>query len=228
MRALPLVVVVVAIPAFAHIELESPAVRYSNTPSEQNKSCPCGAGNGDERCGSGPTSDPNRNDAAVTTFTAGETITVSWLETVGHSGRFRVAFDAAGADLEDFNANILADIADPAGSTGNLAGNLWAVDVTLPSEPCDNCTLQLVQVMSGNTADTVDDPTGVATYFQCADLVLLAEGEGEPAEGEGEGEGEGEDDPPPERSGCGAVDANAKAALPWLLAPLLWRRRRSA
>jgi hypothetical protein len=223
MRAL-FVSLVVAVPALAHIELEAPEVRYSNSPREVNKSCPCGDGGGDQRCTNGATSDPNRNEDAVTTFTAGETITVSWIETIGHDGRYRVAFDDVGADLEDFNANILADIADPAGSNGNIAGNRWAVEVTLPSEPCDNCTLQLLQIMNGNTVDAVDDPTGANTYFQCADIVLLAEGEGEGEEGEGEGEeGEGEGDPPAEQPrGCGA----GGAVFPGLLLPLIWSRRR--
>ena len=185
-----------SVPAAAHITLKVPTVRYSNSPSEQNKSCPCGAGAGNRLCTNGVTSDPNRARDRVTTYTAGETVTLFWDETVGHGGRYRVAFDADGADLADFNDHILLDIADPAGGSGNLGtGNGWAVSVTLPNTPCDNCTLQLLQVMNGNTVDRVPDPTNKSTYFQCADIRIVAGGEGE-GEGEGEsengGEGEGE------------------------------------
>ncbi len=213
----PLILFLLALPAAAHIELEAPAPRYTNTPDEQNKSCPCGAGNGNQTCTNATTSDANRNVDAVTTFGAGETVTVTWLETIGHDGRFRVAFDDDGADLDDFNANILSDIADPAGNVGNVAGNRWAVEVTLPDQPCTNCTLQLLQVMNGNTVDDVADPTGAATYFQCADIVIT----GDAAEGEGEGECEGEGEEQPR--GCGAVGTG----LPWIVLPWLRRSRRA-
>jgi hypothetical protein len=192
----------------AHIELDSPTVRYSNGTSvstEVNKHCPCGGGAGTSTCSGAVTSDPNRSATRVTTFAPGETIVVEWRETIGHTGRYRIAFDPDGADLADFNQNILLDIADPSGSEGNTGnGNRWRAEVTLPSTPCTNCTLQLLQIMNGNTSQPVADPTGMSSYFQCADIVIRApgegegEGEGEPGEGEGEGggetgEGEGED-----------------------------------
>ena len=113
---LPFIFLTCATSVWAHIDLDAPEVRYSNRPSEQNKSCPCGAGGGNQTCTNATTSDPRRNFDAVTTFAPGETVTVAWSETVGHTGRFRVAFDDDGADLADFNAHILADIADPVGS----------------------------------------------------------------------------------------------------------------
>jgi uncharacterized protein (TIGR03382 family) len=127
----------------------------------------------------------------------------------------RIAFDPDGADLTAFNAHILVDIADPSGSAGKnctvgssptdvtcsaSGSSTWSATFTMPNTPCSNCTLQVIQDMSGDTTDAVTDPTGDATYFQCADIILTGaggegEGEGEGAAGEGEGEaGEGEGD----------------------------------
>ncbi len=153
--------------ALAHIELVQPQPRYANTLGEVNKNCPCGGGGGGQTCTAGVTSDPNRDESRATAVAPGSTITVKWKETIDHTGRFRIAFDDDGADLADFNANILADIADPANTTGDKSA-----EVTLPSTPCDNCTLQLIQDMNGDDVDAVADPTGDPTYFQCADLVL--------------------------------------------------------
>lgn len=164
--------------AFAHIELQAPMNRYSDIKSGDNKSCPCGSGTTNRSCAKpDERSDPNRSADRATTFAPGETITVQFDEYVAHAGRFRIAFDPDGADLNEFNQNILLDVPDPAGNTGNIGqGSLWQFQVTLPDMTCDNCTLQLIQVMDGNTTDPVPDPVlRGGTYFQCADIVL-AEG----------------------------------------------------
>jgi len=162
------------------------------------------------RCENGVQSDPNRS-SNVTTYAAGQTITVEFDEYIGHTGRIRVAFDPDGADLADFNAHVLADIPDPSGDGGRKT-----IQVTLPDTPCARCTLQLIQVMNGNTRDPIANPTGASTYYDCADIVLtgisagegegeaegdegeapVGEGEGEPEAPVGEGEGEGEPAPP--------------------------------
>jgi hypothetical protein len=162
--------------ALAHVALEEPPPRYPSDGSSDNKSCPCGVGPNDSLC-SDPNelSDPNRS-TTVTPYAAGESITVRAHEAVGHSGRWRIAFDPDGADLADFNANILLDVADPAGSEGNVGqGDLWEFPITLPNTPCTNCTLQIIQVMNGNTTDLVPDPTGQSSYYQCADIALTGE-----------------------------------------------------
>ena len=167
--------------ALAHMAIEEPAPRYPSDGSTANKACPCGVGDSNRFCDDpNDRSDPDRS-TDVTTYTAGDTITMTWRETIGHAGRWRVAFDADGADMTDFNGTILLDIPDPAGTAGNTGnGNLWEVQVTLPDLPCDNCTLQLVQMMDGNTVDPVADPIGRSSYYQCADIVLLSDTE-EPA-----------------------------------------------
>jgi hypothetical protein len=168
------VLLTLVLPALAHVGMEDPPPRYPSDGYYNNKSCPCGSGTNDTYCSdSTATSDPNRS-TTITQYDAGATITISAHEVIGHSGRWRVAFDPDGADLADFNANILLDIEDPPGGDGNTgSGDLWEFVVTLPSEPCSNCTLQLIQVMNGNTVDPVPDPTGHSTYYQCADIELL-------------------------------------------------------
>ncbi|MEZ4322355.1 MAG: SCE4755 family polysaccharide monooxygenase-like protein [Myxococcota bacterium] len=162
--------------ALAHTALEYPQPRYPSDGNSANKACPCGVGESNRLCNvPSDRSDPDRDDSRATTFQAGQTITLEFYETIGHAGRYRIAFDPDGADMDDFNANILLDVADPPGNAGNTGeGSRWAFEVTLPSTPCTNCTLQLVQMMDGNTADPVADPIGRSSYYQCADLVLTA------------------------------------------------------
>lgn len=168
-----MLLLLLGVPALAHVGLEDPPPRYPTDGYSENKACPCGVGPNDQYC-SDPNnrSDPNRS-TDVTSYAAGETITIQAHEVIGHSGRWRVAFDSDGADLTDFNANILLDIPDPSGNDGNVGqGDLWEFVVTLPNTPCTNCTLQLIQVMNGNTVDPVPDPVGESSYYQCADLEL--------------------------------------------------------
>lgn len=157
--------------------------RYSDIKSGDNKACPCGSGSSNRRC-SVPSelSDPERSTDRISTFAPGDTITVRFDEYVGHSGRYRVAFDPDGADLDDFNETILLDEPDPEGKAGNVgSGSIWEFQVTLPNMTCDNCSLQLIQVMDGNTEDEVLNPVDRgSTYFQCADIRLVA---GTPAGG---------------------------------------------
>jgi hypothetical protein len=58
------------------------------------------------------------------------------------------------------------------------ASKTWTYEVTLPNVECDNCTLQIIQVMEDNAFHGDYDPTpGVGIediYHQCIDLVLKA------------------------------------------------------
>jgi hypothetical protein len=154
--------------AFAHVRLDAPTPRYPEVQGEPDmdiKEGPCGREN-DSR-----TTDESR----VTTFEAGSTITVEWRETIPHTGWFRIAFDEDGQD--GFPASpttggppssssatypILKD-GIPSGGMRNMA---YSTEITLPSTPCDNCTLQLIQVMT----DRPNNPP----YFTCADIILTA------------------------------------------------------
>lgn len=142
--------------ASAHIRLMSPAPRYLD-----QKSGPCGRALNDVRGGT------------VTTFQPGETITVRWQETIGHPGHFRISFDADGQDdfidpasYTDFYTNdsvLLDDIPDQTGT------QIYQLEITLPDIECENCTLQVVQVMTDKPPYTVG---GNDLYYQCADLIL--------------------------------------------------------
>jgi hypothetical protein len=136
-----------ATPVSAHVLLEEPLRRYDDM-----KGGPCGRGDGED----GRTSHFAR-------YQPGETITVRWTETIDHVGSFWVAFDDDGADQVDFDANVLHTESDPR----NESGQAWQAEVILPDVDCNNCTLQLRQVMT-----TSENPSPNEIYFQCADLVL--------------------------------------------------------
>lgn len=197
--------------ALAHVGLEEPPPRYPSDGMDANKDCPCGVGDNGRLCDvPGDRSDPDRSDD-VSVYAPGETITMVWREAIGHAGRWRVAFDPDGADMRDFNNHILLDIPDPDGDAGNVGqGNLWQVEVTLPNETCDNCTLQLVQMMDGDTSTPVGNPIGRSSYYQCADIVIT----GAPAAYTDK-----------DRA-CGCRAAPGPVGAAWLLPLLLaWRRR---
>lgn len=143
--------------AHAHLDLLTPTPRTKSL-----KQGPCGAGPGDPR---GPT---------VATFKPGEKIMLTWNEYVDHPGHFRVAFDDDGQDIfvdpEGFD--------DVSGGPGVLLdgiadknGGDYAIEVTLPNIECDNCVLQVIQVMS----DKPPYGDGNDMYYQCADIALEGE-----------------------------------------------------
>jgi hypothetical protein len=164
----------VAPSAGAHIELIDPPPRYVLADGSDNgiKSCPCGLGGSNRVCNvAADGSDPDRSER-VSRFEAGSTITIRFQEFVNHAGRFRVAFDPDGADLADFNSNILEDVQDPS----NASGMMWEIPITLPNMTCDNCTLQLVQAMEVDQNTEIADPAPISSYYACADIQLVAPG----------------------------------------------------
>jgi hypothetical protein len=203
--------------ASAHIWLDEPISRYPAEVAGENKSCPCGVGDSNRTCNDpSERSDPDRSTDRITTLTAGQSLKVVVDEYVGHAGRYRIAFDPDGADLEDFNQHILLDQPDPSGRRGNVSetSSIWEFNVTIPDTPCDNCTLQVIQMMDGNTTDPVPDPVGRSSYYQCADIVIEAVSTDDADEG-----------------GCsvarfGAPGAPGLGALSVLLLAGLARRRR--
>lgn len=160
--------------ADAHIRLLEPAARYEITGFDTGiKSCPCGLGDSSRSCNlATDASDPDRSEN-VLRVEAGSQLMLRFDEYVDHTGSFRVAFDPDGADMADFNDNILVPIvADPA----NTGGQIWEIPVTVPDEPCDNCTLQLIQAMHGDTTTPVADPAALSTYYTCVDLEIVPPG----------------------------------------------------
>ncbi len=140
--------------ALAHIEMDKPS-----PVTDSLKDGPCGAG------------DHQRGDD-VTVYAPGETIRVRWHETIDHPSTYRIAFDEDGDDsfedpktTDDFYVNdgvLLDEIPDQ-------DDGVFSVEVTLPDTPCENCTLQLIQLM-------LDKPPYEAgtndLYYQCADIAL--------------------------------------------------------
>jgi hypothetical protein len=160
--------------AAAHLELVDPPNRYGQW---TQKKAPCGEGNG------------ARGDQ-FTVFEPGQTITVSWDEFIDHPGHFRVAFDADGQDdfvdpiclsgcdtrqptIEEYNndAVLLDGITDK-------SGGVYEVEVELPDVTCDDCTLQVIQVMYDKPPYELP---GNDLYYNCADLELRPGGQGDAA-----------------------------------------------
>ncbi len=140
-------------PALAHIQLDEPAPRGA-----AQKAGPCGAPGG------------VRGDN-VAVFTPGQTITVTWRETINHPSHYRISFDEDGdddfRDPEDFmdfsgNPTVLVDAIEDLPAAGQEQ------EVTLPNVTCERCTLQVVQVMY----DKPPYGDGNDLYYQCADLAL--------------------------------------------------------
>jgi hypothetical protein len=189
MRALLLATAAVCIPtaASAHIHLTYPLSRTDSLTGDQ-KAEPCGIAG------------QVRNPARVTTLRPGQTITVTWMETVDHPGHFRIAFHPNGATfgIPPASAGVcvrpngltvpcapgVADCNFPTvnqegldGATGaiilkdRIPDGTLSLDVTLPNMECDNCTLQLIQVMVDKCPYTTDLASD-DIYFNCADLTL--------------------------------------------------------
>ncbi|MEM9100961.1 MAG: SCE4755 family polysaccharide monooxygenase-like protein [Pseudomonadota bacterium] len=101
------------------------------------------------------------------TFQVGQTITVQWTETINHTGMYYIFFSPDGeqglpssvADLAD-ETNLLHKEVDP----NNQVPAEYTANITLPTEPCNNCVLQMVQFMQNNNSN----------YYSCADIVLAA------------------------------------------------------
>lgn len=152
---LSLALIVLPSVAEAHIALVSPPPRYADL-----KSGPCGKGTKDART------------TKVSTFKPGATINVTWQETIGHPGHFRIAFDPDGTSIFKDPASFT----DVSGGPGVLVDNIadktgtqmYTQQVTLPNVECTNCTLQVIQVMT----DKAPYGDGNDLYYQCADIVL--------------------------------------------------------
>ncbi len=143
-RGLFAVAVFMAIPSLgnAHVVLLSPAPRTD----QSLKRGPCG---GIQRTG-----EPLEIEA-------GSELEVRWVETVEHPGFFRLLFSHANDQGFVVLLDNIPDKKVPAGQ-GSIA---YAASVTLPGEPCEAGTLQLIQVM-------LENPQSPQYYFSCADLRL--------------------------------------------------------
>ena len=204
--------------AHAHFHLQEPASWLNEDMlGGPQKGSPCGPGN--SRPFIGDDIQPAPTSGAVTRYHAGEKVTVKWQETIYHPGYFRIAIAktrAADATAEDFpdppltdtenchydqaavqtmpHGDVLADGLFMASET-SAANRSLMHEITLPDEPCESCTLQVVQVMEGH-------PAASCFYFHCADIEILPADEGAGASGSGGG-GRGGDEPGADGGGAG-------------------------
>jgi len=169
--------------ALAHISVDQGGTHLSRYSDSGLKESPCGVAGG-------------TRGTNVYTYKPGETITISIKEVISHPSYFRIAFDSDGDDgfltpsgtagefgscsgdpacgpgHEDYcnNDAVLLDHLNPhAGAFGTTPIYTWSV--TLPNVECDNCTLQIIQVMNDLNVHTAPYPQD-DVYYQCIDLVL--------------------------------------------------------
>jgi hypothetical protein len=173
-----------ASPAFAHIDLLEPEARAHGTGAPEPGVVDV---NSDQKTGPCGQMTNGRTDR-VTTYAPGQTITVRVREETPHESYIRVAIDTDGDN--DFptrpgpvavetqeQAQAAEDALQSDGllkvyrETNNTAGFVHEIQVTLPNETCDNCTLQVIQLMFA-TAQTY--------YYQCADIVIADGGTPDP------------------------------------------------
>ncbi len=118
------------------------------------------AGNKGGPCGVPRTSQP-------TVLAPGQVVTVEWEEVIDHPGYYRIAFSPSGD--RGFDQNILADhLTDLQGGT---LPHRYSTTVTLPTAPCEQCTIQLIQYMSESQPPSL--------YYSCADIAIRS-GDGGP------------------------------------------------
>ena len=164
--------------ARAHIRLLQPASWIEeNLTGDPQKAGPCGTS--DAR--------PGVPTGAITTYRAGETITVEWQETIYHPGHFRIALAADRSQLVDpavtttsSGISLSAEISDPPvypvlldnlyprSAASGADDTTFTQAVRLPATPCEKCTLQVIQFMAQHGVPYV--------YHHCADVRIVSGG----------------------------------------------------
>jgi hypothetical protein len=174
---LALLFAVISTTALAHFKLEAPpAVFNQGLLGDPQKVPPCG----------GDSSAVATN--AVTTFQAGQTVTIRIDEKIFHPGHYRVSLGLTGPQDLPPEPPVTAGstacgstIIDPAPSFPVLADGLLlhtrafsgpqSFQVTLPPNiTCTNCTLQVLEFMSNHA---LNNPGG-CYYHHCATINVVA------------------------------------------------------
>ncbi|MEZ4300952.1 MAG: SCE4755 family polysaccharide monooxygenase-like protein [Polyangiaceae bacterium] len=149
--------------AAAHTVLTNPTPL---TQDDNAKAGPCGCyfGAGPQDPTEDATPLPCPQNFTVTELVAGSEITLSWKETVNHNGSFRFAFSPnppSQVTSTEMNNNVLMDLPDQNATSGATITQ----KMTVPSEPCELCTLQLRQFMMG---------AAQPYYYSCAAVKIVA------------------------------------------------------
>ncbi len=139
------------------------------------------------------------------TLRSGSTLKMRITETIGHEGHFRILLDTDINNGENFPVqqscdelvvpeNLPSDIKllkdhvlpapgkhcgdfDTPGERTAISNTEYDVTVTLPDIECENCAIQVIQVMTdkGDVEDGWSNiPKGKGLYFRCADVRLSA------------------------------------------------------
>jgi MYXO-CTERM domain-containing protein len=220
--------------AEAHFALQEPAC-YSaqNILGDPQKSEPCGQAD---------PGNPLKETGAVTTYRAGQKITLSIKETIFHPGHYRVSLAKSIADLPK-DPPVMPDMTSPCGSTPIvmspklplLADGVLphtksftgpqTVQIQLPADfTCTKCTLQVAQFMSNHA---LNNPGG-CFYHHCATVTILpADTDGGTPQDAGTGGDAGSGDPgsadlsgepdpemPPTGCGCRVGASPSSSAAP--------------
>lgn len=173
-------------PAAAHFQLKKPTSWLKeDAAGGPQKGGPCGPGGYDNV-------NPTPTSGAVTDFHAGDSIEIDWVDTIAHPGYFRIALAQDRGDFK--NPTIVQDASCnfdesmvPTMASGNVladgvhfrtrngfnapAGTMFTQMVTLPDQPCDKCTLQVMQIMENDIKSLSQ-----CYYFHCADIRILPKG----------------------------------------------------
>lgn len=153
--------------AAAHINVTSPTPRTSELKQRH-----CGQTGGAR--------------ANIHTAPPGSTLHVVWDEYIQHPGYFRISFNQNGDTFRippaptpgAFPTEDLSGQMDPDGSgsliiADQILDGTVEYDVQLPNVECNNCTLQVIQVVTDKPPYTTDTASN-DIYFACVDLVLSA------------------------------------------------------
>ena len=189
--------------AWGHIGLDEPTARY-----EDQKDPPCGS-IADARTGN------------VTVFEPGATVTVSWRETIDHPSHYRISFDEDGADDFVDPPEMYAMYAAPSVLLDGIPddpGGGFSVEVTLPDVECENCTLQVIQVMYDKPPYTIP---GDDIYYQCADIALRRSASPVDTGAEPSTTAGVELDDTGDKAGGGGCGCGGGVAGGWFVAPLV-------
>ncbi|HUJ58649.1 MAG TPA: SCE4755 family polysaccharide monooxygenase-like protein [Kofleriaceae bacterium] len=213
--------------ARAHFALDAPpAYSMQDSLGLPEKSAPCGQA--DPGTPVVPTN-------VVTSFHAGDTITVTIDEKIFHPGHYRVALATAQAGLPADPVVTAGDTPcgtaqiEDSSTPGVLVDNMLphttafsapqSFQVTLPAGmTCDNCTLQVIEFMSDHG---LNNPGG-CFYHHCAQVTILPPGAPLPDAGAGADAGTS----PKKSSGGCAVGGSAGALLALAGLAVAVRRRR--
>lgn len=171
----------------------------------------------------------------VANYMREQTINITVKETIDHQGFYRVALAKDTASLPDVPAGACNTLTPQEPTTTILAGNMFVgliggpdsaprtETVKLPNMNCQNCILQVIEVMTNDTGDCY--------YYHCAKVNI---GTALPAPDAGPGPGSGPDAGPGDNNnsgggstgGCSASGAQAGWALLAFSAMLPLARRR--